>query len=130
VLEGERGEETKSDAEGHAAAEGEKENADAVEDRANVDLGAAELGKRLIHDDCDSVVEDTLAKYDAVELGIDLYCWKMARIVTGSVALSVEPNMRHSIMLKCRDSMPRIDQIYTRTLRRRGVPANSAPPDG
>jgi hypothetical protein len=71
VLEGERGEETKSDAEGHAAAEGEKENADAVEDRANVDLGAAELGKRLIHDDCDSVVEDTLAEYDAVELGID-----------------------------------------------------------
>jgi hypothetical protein len=42
----------------------------------------------------------------------------MARIVTGSVALSVEPNMRHSMMLKWRDSMPRIDQMYTRTLRR------------
>ena len=36
-------------------------------------------------------------------------------MVTGSVALRVEPKMRHSSSESCRDSRPRNDQIYTRT---------------
>ena len=42
---------------------------------------------------------------------------KIARMVTGSVALSVEPKMRHSSKVNFRPSRPRKDHIYTRTLK-------------
>ena len=41
---------------------------------------------------------------------------KMAKIVTGSVALRVEPKIRHSSRVNLRPSSPRKDQMYTRTL--------------
>jgi hypothetical protein len=45
-----------------------------------------------------------------------LYCLNMARIVTGSVADRVAPNVRHSSRESSKDSMPRIDHMYTNTL--------------
>ena len=44
-------------------------------------------------------------------LGSTLYWLKMARMVTGSVAESVEPNIRHSNNVNSSDSKPSIDQM-------------------
>jgi hypothetical protein len=49
-------------------------------------------------------------------LGSTLYVLKMARIVTGSVAESVDPKMRHSKSVNRNPSRPNSDQTYTRTL--------------
>jgi hypothetical protein len=49
--------------------------------------------------------------------GSTLYWLKIAKIVTGSVAESVDPKIRHSSNPKLRSSRPRKDQMYTRTLR-------------
>lgn len=55
-------------------------------------------------------------KMTLYNLGSTLYCWKIARIVTGSVADSVDPNMRHSSSVRSSDSKPRNEYIYTKTL--------------
>ena len=39
--------------------------------------------------------------------GSTLYCWKIARMVTGSVADKVDPKVRHSSSVTSRDSRPR-----------------------
>jgi hypothetical protein len=49
--------------------------------------------------------------------GSTLYWLKIAKIVTGSVAESVDPKIRHSSNPRLRSSRPRKDQMYTRTLR-------------
>jgi hypothetical protein len=41
----------------------------------------------------------------------------MARMVTGSVADSVDPKMRHSRSVNRSPSSPNSDQTYTRTLK-------------
>jgi len=43
--------------------------------------------------------------------GSTLYCVKMDRIVTGSVALRVEPKMRQSSIVNLRPSSPRKDHM-------------------
>lgn len=49
--------------------------------------------------------------------GSTLYWLNIARIVTGSVADRVEPNIRHSISVSLsKDSMPKNFQMYTSTL--------------
>jgi hypothetical protein len=49
--------------------------------------------------------------------GSTLYWLKIAKMVTGSVAESVDPNIKHSSSPRLRSSRPRKDQMYTRTLR-------------
>lgn len=49
-------------------------------------------------------------------LGSTLYVLKIARMVTGSVADSVDPKMRHSRRVNRSPSRPNSDQTYTRTL--------------
>jgi hypothetical protein len=44
-------------------------------------------------------------------LGSTLYCLKMARIVTGSVADRVDPKVKQSIRVKFIDSRPKKDQM-------------------
>ena len=56
MLERERDKEAKCYPEGHAATEGDEKDADAVEDRAGVDLRAAELAKGLVDDDSDCII--------------------------------------------------------------------------
>ena len=48
--------------------------------------------------------------------GSTLYWLKMARMVTGSVADSVDPNVKHSIKESPRDSNPSVDHMNTITL--------------
>jgi len=55
-------------------------------------------------------------KMTEYNFGSTLYVLKMARIVTGSVAESVDPKMRHSSKVNFSPSRPRNDQMYTRTL--------------
>ncbi len=51
--------------------------------------------------------------------GSTLYCLNMAKIVTGSVADKVAPNVRHSSRVSpSRDSISSKDQMYTSTLRK------------
>jgi len=50
--------------------------------------------------------------------GSTLYWLNMAKIVTGSVADRVVPNVRHSSRVRSRDSMSSKDQMYTSTLWR------------
>lgn len=49
-------------------------------------------------------------------LGSTLYWLKMANIVTGSVADSVEPKIKHSSNVISNDSMPKKEYMYTRIL--------------
>ena len=51
--------------------------------------------------------------------GSTLYWLNMAKMVTGSVADRVVPNVRHSSRVRSRDSMSSKDQMYTSTLKRR-----------
>lgn len=55
-------------------------------------------------------------KITEYNLGSTLYVLNIARMVTGSVAERVEPNMRHSRRVNFSPSSPRKDQIYTSTL--------------
>lgn len=55
-------------------------------------------------------------KMTLYSLGSTLYCWKIARIVTGSVADNVDPNVRHSSSVMSKDSKPRNEYMYTNTL--------------
>lgn len=50
-------------------------------------------------------------KMTVYSFGSTLYWLKMARIVTGSVADRVVPNMRHSSRVRSKDSMPSADQM-------------------
>lgn len=50
-------------------------------------------------------------KMTEYNFGSTLYWLKIARIVTGSVADKVDPNMRHSSRLNLSPSNPRNDQI-------------------
>ena len=52
-------------------------------------------------------------KMTVYSLGSTLYWLKMARMVTGSVAERVDPNVRHSIRVNPRDSSPSDDQMNT-----------------
>ena len=56
-------------------------------------------------------------KMTVYSLGSTLYWLKMARIVTGSVAESVEPKIRHSTRVNPNDSSPSEDHMNTITLR-------------
>jgi hypothetical protein len=49
--------------------------------------------------------------------GSTLYWLNMAKMVTGSVADKVVPNMRHSSRVRSRDSISSKDQMYTSTLK-------------
>ena len=49
-------------------------------------------------------------------LGSTLYWLNMASIVTGSVADSVEPKIKHSSNVISNDSMPKKEYMYTRIL--------------
>ena len=56
MLKREGSEEAEDYTEGHTATEGEEKDANAMEDRADVDLRAAELGEGLVHDDSDCII--------------------------------------------------------------------------
>lgn len=75
VLEHEGAGKAEQDTTGHGDAEGQKEDADTMKEGKDGNVGCSvKVSERLKHDNGDGVVQERLAKNDAVELGVDLEC--------------------------------------------------------
>lgn len=71
MLEHERTGESEHDPESHRYSEGQQEDADTMNQRANMGFHAVEFGECLVHDDTDSIIQDALTENDRVEMGVD-----------------------------------------------------------